>query len=327
MIRAGRGGVYASDWLEHGVIGIGWDFDGADIAAMNREQIRAAYGLSHPGDSKAKVAAGVGQVYRFAHDMTTDSTVVMYDPESRLYHLGVITGPCVAVCDMDGVTYTRDVTWGETAPRDVLSPSSKNSLGGIQTIFAVSDEVMADLTNAARDKSVVASNDPAIDDNDATNDEETLAATYDNGIELIKDRVNQLDWEDMERLVAGLLKAMGYCARVMPKGPDGGRDVVASPDALGLESPRIVAEVKHRKGAMGAPAVRAFIGGLRAGDRGLYVSTGGFTKEARYEADRANIPVRLLDLDAFVRHYVEIYDKTDDDTRSILPLTRIWWPA
>ena len=294
---------------------------------MDREQIRAAYGQAHPSDSKGKVAAGVGQVYRFAHDMTTDSTVVMYDPESRLYHLGVITGPCVAVCDMDGVTYTRDVKWGETAPRDVLSPSSKNSLGGIQTIFAVSDEVMADLMNAAKDKSVVPSNDSAIDDNNATNDEETLAATYDNGIELIKDRVNQLDWEDMERLVAGLLKAMGYCTRVMPKGPDGGRDVVASPDALGLESPRIVAEVKHRKGAMGAPAVRAFIGGLRAGDRGLYVSTGCFTKEARYEADRANIPVRLLDMDAFVRHYVEIYDKTDDDTRSILPLTRIWWPA
>ena len=43
MIRAGRGGVYATSWLERGVIGIGWDFDGADIAAMNREQIRAAY--------------------------------------------------------------------------------------------------------------------------------------------------------------------------------------------------------------------------------------------------------------------------------------------
>ncbi|MFR3274542.1 MAG: restriction endonuclease [Collinsella phocaeensis] len=100
-----------------------------------------------------------------------------------------------------------------------------------------------------------------------------------------------------------------------------------SPDALGLESPRIVAEVKHRKGAMGAPAVRSFIGGLRAGERGLYVSTGGFTKEARYEADRANVPVRLLDLDSFVRHYVEVYDKTDDEARSILPLTRIWWPA
>lgn len=59
------------------------------------------------------------------------------------------------------------------------------------------------------------------------------------------------------------------------------------------------------------------------GDRGLYVSTGGFTKEARYEADRANVPIRLLDLDAFVCHYVEVYDRADDDTRSILPLTRI----
>ena len=210
---------------------------------------------------------------------------------------------------------SHTVKWGKTALRDALSPASKNSLGGIQTIFAVSDEAMSDLEAA---DSKPACNDSSADaDDNAANDEETLAATYDNGIELIKDRVNQLDWEDMERLVAGMLKAMGYCARVMPKGPDGGRDVVASPDALGLESPR----------AMGAPAVRSFIGGLRAGDRGLYVSTGGFTKEARYEADRANVPVRLLDLDAFVRHYVDIYDKADDDTRSILPLTRIWWPA
>ena len=198
-------------------------------------------------------------------------------------------------------------------------------MGGIQTIFAVSGEVLADLQAAASAKQPQAAN---IIEGDASSDnEEALTATYDNGIELIKDRVNLLEWEDMERLVAGLLKAMGYCARVMPKGPDGGRDVVASPDALGLESPRIVAEVKHRKGAMGAPEVRSFIGGLRAGDRGLYVSTGGFTKEARYEADRANVPVRLLDLDGFVRHYVDVYDRADDETRSILPLTRIWWPA
>lgn len=139
--------------------------------------------------------------------------------------------------------------------------------------------------------------------------------------------MSQLVWEVMEHLVAGMLKAMGYCARVTPKGTDGKRDAITSPDASGLESPHIVAEVKHRKGAMGAPAMRSFIGGLRAGDRGLYVSTGGFTKEARYETDRANIPVRLLDLDSFVRHYVEVYDKADDKTRSILPPTRIWWPA
>ena len=325
MIRAGRGGVYAEDWLEQGVIGIGWGFDGADISSMDREQIRAAYAANYPLASKGNAAANVGQVYRFAHDIKPGQTVVMYDPTSRLYHIGTISGACTPVSDVDGASYVRAVKWAKAVPRDVLTPSSKNSLGGLMTIFAVSDEVMADLEAAASKKPQQVAEES--DDDTLTDNEEVRTATYDNGIEFIKDRVNQLDWEDMECLVAGLLEAMGYCACVTPKGPDGGRDVIASPDALGLESPRIVAEVKHRQGSMGAPAIRSFIGGLRAGDRGLYVSTGGFTKEARYEADRANVPVRLLDLDGLVRRYVEIYDKTNDETRKILPLTRIWWPV
>ncbi|WP_241734431.1 restriction endonuclease [Bifidobacterium dentium] len=323
MIRAGRGGIYAADWLNRGLVSIGWDFGATDIASMSREQIRSGYAIKHPNDSKNKLAAAVGQIYRFAHDMEQGSTVVMYDPETRLYHIGTIAGPCKPATDIEEATFTRAVKWKQTAQRDALTTSSKNSLGGIQTIFSISDEVVADLKSASKSET---SSQPDETEDDAA-DDDARAATYDNGIELIKDRVNQVGWEDMERLVAGLLKAMGYCARVTPKGSDGGRDVVASPDALGLESPRIVAEVKHRKGAMGAPAVRSFIGGLRAGDRGLYVSTGGFTKEARYEADRATIPIRLLDLDSFVRHYVEVYDKADEETRSILPLTRIWWPA
>lgn len=167
MIRAGRGGAYAADWLERGVIGIGWDFGGADIAAMDREKIRAAYAVAHPSESKQKVAANVGQVYRFAHSMMQGSTVVMYDPAERLYHIGVINGPCKPTSDPEGLSYTRTVVWGKTALRDMLTPASKNSLGGIQTIFAVSDEVMSDL-EAAGSK-------PAY--NDGTADADDGAAT------------------------------------------------------------------------------------------------------------------------------------------------------
>ncbi|MFQ9230808.1 MAG: hypothetical protein ACLR3M_05525 [Collinsella sp.] len=35
----------------------------------------------------------------------------------------------------------------------------------------------------------------------------------------------------------------------------------------------------------------------------------------------------LLDLDGFVRLYVESYERADEDTRALLPLARIWWPA
>ena len=51
MIRAGRGGVYAADWLERGVIGIGWDFGGANIAAMDRDAIKNAYAAARPSEN------------------------------------------------------------------------------------------------------------------------------------------------------------------------------------------------------------------------------------------------------------------------------------
>lgn len=88
-------------------IGIGWDFGGVDIAAMDREKIRAAYAAAHPSESKQKVAANIGQVYRFAHSMVQGSTVVMYDPAERLYHIGVIEGPCKPSDESESLTYTR----------------------------------------------------------------------------------------------------------------------------------------------------------------------------------------------------------------------------
>lgn len=102
----------------------------------------------------------------------------------------------------------------------------------------------------------------------------------------------------MQQLVAAILRAMGYKTRVSPEGGDRGKDIIASPDGLGLSPPRIKVEVKHRpRTQMGASEVRGFIGGLRGDDRGLYVSTGGFTKEANYEAERAAVPVNLIDLE------------------------------
>lgn len=94
---------------------------------MKREQIRATYLAEHPNESKNRVAAIVGQVYRFAHEMTQGQTVVMYDPASRLYHIGVITGDCVPTRDEDDPAYTRTVRWDTSASRDALKQSSKNS--------------------------------------------------------------------------------------------------------------------------------------------------------------------------------------------------------
>ncbi len=120
---------------------------------------------------------------------------------------------------------------------------------------------------------------------------------------------------------------MGYKTRISPRGSDRGKDVEASPDGLGLTDSHIIVEVKHREGGtMRSQALRSFIAALRPRHKGLYVSTGGFTREARYEADRANNQVSLIDSDDLVNLIIHYYDNFDAEARSLLPLRKIYWP-
>lgn len=121
---------------------------------------------------------------------------------------------------------------------------------------------------------------------------------------------------------------MGYRARVSPKGADRGVDIFASPDGLGLQEPRIFVEVKHRLGTqIGSGQIRAFLGGRQSADRCLYVSTGGFSKEARYEAERSAVPLTLISLPQLAELVVENYESFSPSGKALLPLERFYWPA
>jgi len=78
---------------------------------------------------------------------------------------------------------------------------------------------------------------------------------------------------------------------------------------------------------MGAQELRSFLGGLRQGDRGLYVSTGGFSREGEYEAERANIPLTLVDLDTLANLLVQHYEHLDAEGRALMPLAQVYWPV
>lgn len=327
MVRAGRGGVYAKTWIDDGIAGIGWDFGETDINSASHEQLKQAYAAAHPDLSSGKIAQAAAQADKFAHQIEQNSTVVTYDPDSRIYHIGKVAGECVSVADIDGITYARKVNWKKAAPRDLLAASSRYSLGSLMTIFNVSAAVAEDLNHAAE---AAKEGNPTCSKpiDEASDDSEASDLTFEDGLERIKDRMLSLEWKEMEKLVEGILRAMGYHAQSTEAGADRGRDIIASPDPLGLETPHIVVEVKHRRDtAIGAPLIRSFMGGLRSTDRGLYVSTGGFTREAHYEADRSPVPLRLVNLEQLARLYTEVYDKTDVETRSLLPLAHIWMPA
>lgn len=52
--------------------------------------------------------------------------------------------------------------------------------------------------------------------------------------------------------------------------------------------------------------------------KGLYVITGGFTKNVRYEAERGRIPVTLIDLDDLVKALLEQNEQANRQTQRLV---------
>jgi restriction system protein len=328
MVRAGEGGYLAGDFERTGHVAVGFRSIAQSFRSFaSREALRAALAELEPELKPGGVIAAAGVAWKFANTLQPGDRVVTYDPSRREYLLGTIAGdyeyhPGI----VPDYAHLRPVRWQGHVSRDALLPASRNSLGSVVALFQPGDEVLRDVEAVLRGEGPRAGQDVVEELEGGL--EEVRRDIAERAHEFLKDKILSLSPDEMEELTAALLRAMGYKARVTPKGPDRGRDVIASPDGLGLQPPRIVAEVKHRsKETIGANAIRSFLGVLREGDRGLFLSTGGFTREAHYEAERASVPVTLVDLDHLATLVVEHYENFDLDGRSLVPLTRVYWPT
>lgn len=327
MVRAEVGGQYFDDFKLKSIVAVGWMKLGDMSPLKTREAFTQAAAKAYPEMKKMQVAISAGQTFRFAREMKIGDRVLTYGPSRRVYLVGTITSDYFYDTSLlEDDPNCRRVEWQGEVSRDLLSVSTKNSLGAISTLFLLPEDAAIEI------ESLLAGGIPAKPAVEAE-DEETavntlLKDTQGKAFEFIKDKVSSLEWDEMQILVAGLLRAMGYKTRISPSGPDRGKDIIASPDGFGFESPRIVVEVKHRTGSpMGSQEIRSFLGGRHKDDKGLYVSTGGFSKDARYEAERASIPLMLMDLDDLVMALLEHYERMDIDTQRLIPLRKLYWPA
>ncbi len=119
--------------------------------------------------------------------------------------------------------------------RDELPKKALYSLGSLLTVFkpAGYDHLVALLQGKPSPSTVVsqsASDSPEMG-------EDLFADLQARSEELIRSKLAELDGYEMQDLVASILRAMGYHTRVSPPGADGGADIVASRDPLGVEQP------------------------------------------------------------------------------------------
>ncbi len=323
MVRAGENASLFNKFKDKNVVAIGWNEVGDLSNVSTPEDVKQIVRDKYPEYKSGKLNITAGQLVKFRFKFRKGDYIITYDPENRIYLVGEITGDYEYNPGSLGYSHVRRVKWLGEVSRDMLSTSTKNTLGAISTLFELSESAKEEILRVLEEKEEMPESIEIAKEEMETIKEDMIAKAH----EFIKDKILALNWEEMEELVASILRSMGYKTMITPKGPDRGRDIYASPDGLGLEDPRIVVEVKHRSGQVGGKEMRSFIGGLRQGTKGLYVSTGGFSKDAKYEAERSNIPVTFIDLDTLAKLITQYYDNFDEEGKKLIPLIKIYWPA
>ena len=116
-----------------------------------------------------------------------------------------------------------------------------------------------------------------------------------------------------EQLIVDLLLAMGYGGgdRAMGdrigKSGDGGIDGIINEDALGLDAVYIQAKRYAAENKVGRPALQAFVGSLtgEGANKGVFVTTSDFSKDARDYLNRVQHRIVLINGDRLARLMVQ----------------------
>lgn len=323
MVRAGADNYLFDTFEAQSIVGINFPQMG-NVVGKTKEQISKIADEAYPGQSNQQKGGIVGRHEKFCEMMQIGDGVATYSSDTMEYLLGEVTGDCQYQDKESGYRHFRTVRWdlSKKVPRESLPDEVKNSLGSKITIFSIKPKYWQAM-ESAKTAAVVQT---------VTGDEEEVSDTqpperqWESDIrDAIEGEIKKLSPREMERLVAALLKAMGYNSTVTAQSGDGGYDIYASPDGLLFEEPRIRAEVKHRTGSkMDVGDIRRFAS-AKGDARGVYVSTGGFTKEAITEARGKDITV--LKLPQLAELVVQYYDHFDIDGRMLLPMKKIYIPV
>lgn len=326
LLRAGRKGRYATDFVANHIAAIGWSGVG-DLTGRDRQDLVHVVKLNY-GE---KGAAGTGgMLYRFANEIQIGDLVLTPDPETREIHAGRVTGDYEfrEQPPVEGYPNIHTVDWTNHFSRDDLPKRILYQLGSLLTVSQPSaqDELRAFLTGAPLDTSATDDTVEGGSEDDPAGAVELYEELRSQTGELIRAKIANLDGYQTQDLVAGILRSMGYFTYVSPEGKDGGVDIVASRDALGVEPPIIKVQVKARPNSRSGPSeVRELAGLLGPQDeRGIFVSTGGYTRDA--ENDAKVVRIGLIGMDRLVELLLESYEKLDQDTKSLVSLRQIYVP-
>ena len=338
MVRAGKQGQHEQWCLERGTVGAGWREIPDLTGAQSRDDVaRLVSGIFAP----SALPNYVGQLWRLRHEIQPGDLVVVPLKTTSQLAIGRVTGgyrydPLAE----DVHRHSIPVDWLQTdIPRTAIQQDLLYSLGSAMTVCAINRndgewriQKLADMgTDPGSRAASPATSAPSV----AVEDADALAGAENIDLERhARDRITAMVGERfsgyaMQELIAAILRALGYVAEVPPKGPDGGIDVVAGSGPLGLDSPRVIVQVKSGTARVEAPVVQQLQGAIttHGADHGLLVAWGGLTGPALQAVHAQRFAIRVWDADTVIAMLGRTYEQLPGEIQALLPLKSVWVPV
>lgn len=162
--------------------------------------------------------------------------------------------------------------------------------------------------NAERRASQKGIDETTPEDDDPTNDDEEFPEELKPWREKLAEVLQSMDPFGFERLTQRVLRECGFSqVEVTKKSGDGGIDGTGKLKINGIFSFNVAFQCKRYSGVVGAPDIRDFRGSLTTNiEKGLFITTGAFSKAAREEASSpGKQQIDLLDGEEFINKLVE----------------------
>lgn len=325
-----RGGL---DFVADEIVAVGWP-DAGDLSELpdDREQFKARLRTTFPDRSEAWVANAAGQLLRFRHVMQTGELVIYSHKADRTINIGRIAGDYSYKAGVrERYPNRRPVEWLKTGlPRDGFSNGCLYEVGSALSVFTIKehkDELLARLdgggsaTDGRPVGDVLATAlEPVSEDEPDVERIGQLTGDY-----ILKAFNTDLKGHDFAKFCGWLFEALGYSVRVSEPGVDGGIDIRATEDPLGVGRPLLKVQCKSGGGKSDSSEVQALNGTLADSELGVFISVGGYTPPA-HQAARGMPKMRLIGPEELVELVLSHYPQLPDAAKQAIPLRRVWMP-
>ena len=291
----------------------------------------------NPSEKIAAVINYRSQLWRFTRLIRVGDLIVLPMKTTKEIAIGVVTeGYKYLESEEDpGKRHVIGVNWKKTdLPRTAVKQDLLYSLGAFMTICEVKRNNAAVRLESLMTKGSDPGDSPLSQISQYSIDSEPDEALPLSVIDFeqisydaIVSKINEsFLGHEMTRLVAAVLTAKGFQCEMKPAGSDGGVDILAGTGPLGLDSPKIVVQVKSQNSPVGDPVVQTLQGAIArfGADQALLVAWGGVNKNAKSFLETEKFRVRLWSSEDLMNQIFENYELFPEALKSKLPMKQVW---